>query len=736
MPHITVNGNSLEPAGQQARLLVQVPQADAGTESVGLHTVAPDASKSDYVLVQTHAPLTLDQRNELSNLGLIVHKYVSEDTYLYGYKPSDLQSIRALPFVSYADVYPDYLVVSSDLKHELGDAPTTAGLNNGSAPMEVAPTSAEPIEVDITFHKDVDPHSNTVLSAVAAAAHVAPANLEVGDNIVRVSLSSATYLNALAAIDAVELIHRVTPNQFHNDVARGILQLGPIDGASSYQGAGQIVAVADTGVDSAHPAFTDRIHKLISVARKGKTDDPSGHGTHVSGSVLGDGVSQTLGNAANGGKIQGTAPKAKLIMQSLGGEPFVDSDGKQKRSFGPIPVDLKNLFQPAYDAGARVHTNSWGTIWRGYQQFYQVSSSQIDRFVRTHEDMVICFSAGNDGEDRAKTGRVADGELGEYAGAKNCIAVGASKSLRTQFTDTWGGEWPKDFPKDPIATDKLANNTNGMAAFSSRGPTNLRGKDGKPGAFLTQRLKPDLVAPGTYILSAGSSIAEENPWAGTKGDPWVFLGGTSMATPLVAGCAAVVRESLIKNEILTPTAALVKALLINGADPLPGQWVGAYADAGEAPNYSSGFGRVNVSQSTINKVVSGGNNASTPRLFAGGAAGFIEGEPLIQGREMSYPIKVPTKIGTKSPPYTFKVTLVWSDDEGDILQNDLDLKVIVGSTERHGNMGTSTEFDRVNNVEQVVWKDLAASDVTVKVNAYRLLIAHARQSYALTWRFY
>jgi subtilisin family serine protease len=53
----------------------------------------------------------------------------------------------------------------------------------------------------------------------------------------------------------------------------------------------------------------------------------------------------------------------------------------------------------------------------------------------------------------------------------------------------------------------------------------------------------------------------------------MFEGGTSMATPLVAGCAAVVRAFLRKQGLAEPSAALMKAMIINGAHPLAGQYV-------------------------------------------------------------------------------------------------------------------------------------------------------------------
>jgi serine protease AprX len=116
----------------------------------------------------------------------------------------------------------------------------------------------------------------------------------------------------------------------------------------------------------------------------------------------------------------------------------------------------------------------------------------------------------------------------------------------------------------------MADNAEGLAAFSSRGPT------------AEKRLKPDVVAPGTAILSTRSQ-KKKNLGAVSQGgvsgdDRYMYLSGTSMAMPLVAGSCAVIREALLangyrdeENVIKNPTGALVKALLINGAESITGQ---------------------------------------------------------------------------------------------------------------------------------------------------------------------
>src|SRR4029453_15593728 len=119
-------------------------------------------------------------------------------------------------------------------------------------------------------------------------------------------------------------------------------------------------------------------------------------------------------------------------------------------------------------------------------------------FVWDHPDLVVCFAAGNDGIDADGDGVVDPAQIGSEAAAKNCITVGASESLRPLVNasrPTYGSLRPGSFPKNPIHDDPMADHAEGMAAFSSRGPTQER------------RFKPDVVAPGTSILSAHSRSA-------------------------------------------------------------------------------------------------------------------------------------------------------------------------------------------------------------------------------------
>ena len=692
MAPITINGITVDPEAQRPML------AAAGLE-------APDAAGSDHLLIQTTEPLRAAQRRTLADLGVDVQEYVSENTYLARYPESDLDAIRALPFVTWADVYLRVFKIPPTL--------LPRGIDPGNL-MALADESPNPNRVlnrvDVLLHPGVEP-TQELVDRMAAAARVEPSAVIVTPTKVRVT-TQAGQLASIAALDEVREIHDVPRRQLFNNVARPILDAEVQVSGTTYDGAGELVAVADTGFDlgdpnNTHPAFTGRVVKLIPLGRTSpaKTDDPHGHGTHVSGSVLGDGNSATMGGA-----IRGTAPGAKLILQSL-----LDPSG----GLGGIPADLNDLFQQTYDEGARVHTNSWGLP--GIHLPYDASSREIDEFVWNHQDQVICFAAGNDGTDGDRDGVVDTNSIGSQSAAKNCITVGASESLRPNFKPSYGTYWPSDFPQPPISRDRQADNSDGMVAFSSRGPT------------LEGRIKPDVVAPGTCILSTLSRAAAMSNVFGVSTDPLFFFdSGTSMATPLVAGCATVLRQTLVQNGFAAPSGALIKGLLINGAVALAGQY--NPTEAGASPNNNSGWGRVDLAGSVI---IPGPGDPD---------GGFGDGDPLQEGEEGGITVTIPERGkpkragdgGAEPEPAgpgsaTLKVTLVWSDPPGAQLQNDLDLIVIASDgTERHGNMGTGDGFDRANNVEQVLWTNMPPGDAKIIFRAFR--ITQFAQPYAYVWR--
>jgi hypothetical protein len=155
-------------------------------------------------------------------------------------------------------------------------------------------------------------------------------------------------------------------------------------------------------------------------------------------------------------------------------------------------------------------------------------------------------------------------------------------------------------------------------------------------------------------------------------------------------------------------------MLINGARDLLGQYVPSEAEA--IPNLSEGFGLVDL--------------AATVGPLSGNARVEFQDEntALETGEEEQ------TMVTVNAPGTLLKVTLVWTDFPGEVLQNDLDLIVrAANGQEWHGNMPSgSTAFDRNNNVEQVIWTDIPVGDVEIVVQAHRITL-HP-QSYALVVR--
>jgi subtilisin family serine protease len=633
-------------------------------------------------------------RATLTDLGVEIQEYVPDNTYLCRFRPTDLAPIGALPFVVWTGVYLRGFKINPSLR-QTGASPFAA-TGQDAKPL---PPSRKKRTVDVVLHDDVDPASPALTEQIVTAARLDPHALKQGRRKVRMTVEQEQF-DRLAELDQVRHIEEVPERQLFNNVSRQIIDADVVVNSTSYQGDGEVIAIADTGFDvgsttDVHPAFTGRVANLYALGRpdSGKTDDPHGHGTHVAGSVLGDGTSNTMG-----GSIQGTAPLATLVLQST-----LDSANQ----LGGIPTDLHDLFQEPYDKdGARVHTNSWGAVAAGLP--YDASAREIDDFVWEHPDLVVCFAAGNSGTDANNNGVIDLGSVGSQAAAKNCITVGASESNRPDFHGTYG---QLGFPADPVKSDVVASDPDGLAAFSSRGPTNER------------RIKPDVVAPGTCILSTKSRrVASASTRFGKSADPMYFFeSGTSMATPLVAGSVAVLRETLVKNGTANPSAALIKALLINGAVELAGQYTPT--EAGPAPNNNSGFGRVDLAGS----VIIPGPDANS---------GFGEKGPLKQGEEDSFMIDVPARSPRPDPTatgVTLKITLVWTDPPGAALQNDLDLIVRAANRkERHGNMGTREGFDRTNNVEQILWTDIPPGQASVIVRAFQ--ITNFPQPYAYAWR--
>ncbi|HEX5054089.1 MAG TPA: proprotein convertase P-domain-containing protein [Planctomycetota bacterium] len=516
---------------------------------------------------------------------------------------------------------------------------------------------------------------------------------------------AAKRLRALSAVHGVWRIRGFVLKRTTNDVARGIM--GAITSVATpglgLTGEGETIAIADTGLDTGAPAtlhgdFAGRIQAIVSYpiaaayapyvtnpgADDGAADLDSGHGTHVAGSAVGDG-SASVGLPGVTSPIRGLAHRARLVFQAIEQEMkwrnAADLQRYGRYLLTGIPSDLKTLFGDAYARGARIHSNSWGG---GDPGAYDEQCEQLDEFVWTHKDFCVLVANGNDGTDGDGDGTINAMSVSAPATAKNCISVGASENVRHAFdSDTYGSWWPSDYPVAPFRNDAMADDDEDLAAFSSRGPT----RDG--------RIKPDVVAPGTFILSTRSTMIAPNnmAWAGFAPSRLYFhMGGTSMATPLVAGAVGLVRQYLrTVQQIPKPSAALLKASLIAGAARLGGGTVVADND--------QGFGRVD-----LDAILSPAAPAT---------ARFLDVKPGLRTGEVHT-----TNVSVATRETALRIVLVYSDSPGPNLINNLNLVAQAPDGARFvGNQaaGGGLALDTVNNVEVVQVKNPTPGAWTVQV---------------------
>ncbi|MBU4591986.1 MAG: S8 family serine peptidase [Candidatus Thermoplasmatota archaeon] len=323
---------------------------------------------------------------------------------------------------------------------------------------------------------------------------------------------------------------------------------------SQIAGQGQIVHVQDTGIDATYRDFLfgplgDRLENPDS------TTDANGHGTHVSGTVGGNGYNmEAYLGLDNTNRIYN-----ELATSNPANRP--DRSGFAGRAPECTIYFREGLtsteWAAGYTFGARIFTNSWGPAL-----MENVYDNTGDTFMTSNAGALIIFAIGNDGPRTNTASGIGNGKL--------TIGVGAVENMR-----------PVDFDS--------SDDPNQMASFSSRGPV----ADG--------RIKPDVVEIGTAVYSTCSDDSAEY-LAGALYDPlnlinmdpdaaagdYVSLQGTSMACPAVAGDAALVRDYLVDVQgIAAPHANLIKTLLIHGA-----------VDMGLGyPSHDQGWGRVNVRNS-------------------------------------------------------------------------------------------------------------------------------------------
>lgn len=291
-------------------------------------------------------------------------------------------------------------------------------------------------------------------------------------------------------------------------------QIGCEGVGTRYTGSGVTAAVLDTGV-ALHPDLNGRIVAFRDFVggRKGPYDD-SGHGTHVCGILAGDG-------RASDGRYRGIAPGCLLIAGKV-----LNSNGDGCVEHMMEGIDW--ILAESGRLGIRILNISVGL---GQMQEEGRKRLLFERIEKAWErGIVVVAAAGNSGP--------MPGSISPIGASKRVITVGCHD----------GGYFGE--------RESLCEN------YSGRGPSEYAYK------------KPDIVAPGTDITSCGSHCKK-----GLKGwqNAYVQKSGTSMATPLVAGAAALYLQKNPQADNET-----VKRRLVYTATDLKEPWT------------KQGWGMVNV----------------------------------------------------------------------------------------------------------------------------------------------
>jgi len=718
--------DALAAAGAYVQAMPTAPYLSLATGNVDVRTLSLtdagswplDAGGEAVGLVHFYAPITEAWRNGLQSRGLQVLLYVPTDALLVRGSAAALTGLRSLPYVDYVGPYesawkmPPSLASASgvrDVRIVVMPGEPTGALEAWLARAGVPPQGTNP-----------------------AAAGLAGAFGSGDFRWVRARVP-ASLLPTLAALPGVQYIDPVLPVTVQDYTANWVLQTNQSANfrywTANLNGSGQVIGVADTGLDYDGAQFRQSSSQIVKSGAPGNGDlynftDPSrrkvvrylnegvltsqltwpggpgpwdpysimdcayngaanGHGTAV--------VSTLAGNAAgiNASETNnGNALAAQIYMEDIGGL-AAGTTCLSGEDLIYLPQDLADLFGPAllgYNdplAPVRIQSDSWGSA----SDAYDAQARMVDAFIWSHPDFTAFFAAGNEGPN-AQT-------IDSPGTAKDVVTVGAACNPNN----------------NPMILQSFCNGgQNDLASFSSQGPT----QDG--------RMKPDIVtiADGISATSSGNALdcpvyTASNPACVVGDHAWA---GTSFATPAAAAAAAIIRQYFTQGwypsrapvaaDAFDPSAALIRAMLLASGQ----QITGSGTSASTWPNNQQGFGRV-----LLSGVLPLPGDAIDTQLVDNAAG-------LLTGQATTYTFHVVN--GATSARFV----LTWTDYPGTLgaskaLVNDLDLEVTApdGTVYRGNNFGSFARgasvpggtFDTTNTEEAVLLKSPLPGDWKVRV---------------------
>ncbi|MFO7793281.1 MAG: S8 family serine peptidase [Candidatus Saliniplasma sp.] len=464
-----------------------------------------------YYILQFIGPIKNEWKEKLEDEGVVFHEFRHRFNFIVEMDSDTKERVESHDFVEWTGIYQPAYRFDRSLLDGSGDQLLELRLFDGADSRETV--------------KEVDDLGGDIKA--------------VGRN----SITAEVYTERIEKIAAIDGLNSISEGMEEPELANAdatwVTQTNEQDNRKVTEqgvtGTGQLLTVCDSELyttDDGHEMWEDpdgndfgdnhrKVQDYYSIG--GDLNDGQYHGTHVTGTVLGDAPTYDSYDGDDG-----NAMGARLIHQDIG----TSSGGLS------VPNDMyADAWQPSYDSGSTLHTNSWG----GGISSYTGLAIDGDQFIWDNEDYNILFAMGNEG-DGAET------MSGEPEG-KNFFSVGGVTNSPDQNT---------------------------MASFSSRGYAD----DG--------RIKPTVIHVAENVVSSERSY-----------DGYQSMSGTSMATPGLAGQVGQVRQyyedgfhvdgTSNENEGFNPSNALVRSTIINGAVEITGD--GAYTNDARFPNNDQGYGR-------------------------------------------------------------------------------------------------------------------------------------------------
>ncbi len=452
-------------------------------------------------IVQARGPIDNAFRAMLARSGAEIVSYIPNDAYLVRAPAGVANGLGGNPLTQAVVPFEPYYKISSSMpvtvgQKTLSSAPTKTNRAAGPSLLALAvKQSPLPAGTCLTLGLFKDSAAATVAQIEKLGGRIVARDNSPFGPVVRVQ--PPTDWIALAALPGVQIVEPYHQRVHANDLSRATVGVAAdtqvISNYMNLSGSNVLVEVNDSGIDATHPDFSHNHSTPVRVfGDPANLVDSNGHGTHVAGIIAGDGTeSMTVTNAQGSimppanGQFRGMAPQATLLAMD-----WYDSD------------------QELQEATAQINALISNNSWNYGDSSYDLAAASYDAAVRDalpgvtgSQPVLFVFSAGNGGGGNDGGGGGNPDTILSPATAKNVITVGALEQLRgitnivTDLNSNQSAVWQPE-------TDSSFQ----VAGYSSRGNVGI-GTEGNSG-----RYKPDVVAPGSFVISTRSSQWNESAY--------------------------------------------------------------------------------------------------------------------------------------------------------------------------------------------------------------------------------